>query len=224
MRGPHTALPPVALEVLHVPARMRVAVLLLPGGRSEDRTAPTRLDLPARRMTPFARALRRRLPGDVVLTARVRYRYRGWNGQDAHPVQDAGRALEELASFAPGLPVVLIGHSMGGRAAIAAAGRPQVRGVVALAPWCPPGDPVDQLAGRSLVVLHDRRDRVTSAVESFALARRAAAAGARVELVPMPRGRHAMLRNASMWHRLTVEAVASVLTGVPLLPAASSRG
>ncbi|GAA4835362.1 alpha/beta hydrolase [Kitasatospora terrestris] len=207
---------PSALKVLHTPGRARAAVLLLPGGRSEGLDPPGRLDLPARRMTPFARAVRRRLPGDVVLTARVRYRCRGWNGPRADPVRDARRALDELAAFAPHLAVVLVGHSMGGRAALAVADHPRVRGVVALAPWCPPGEPVDHLARRSLVVLHDPHDRRTSAAQSFAFARRAAAAGARVQTVPMPRGGHAMLRGASAWHRLAVDAVASVLTGLPL--------
>ncbi|GAA1072933.1 alpha/beta fold hydrolase [Kitasatospora arboriphila] len=211
-----------ALDLLHVPADPRAVVVLLHGGRADALAAPTRLNLPARRMDLFAGALRRGLPGDVVLIARVRYRHRGWNGPAAHPVQDARRALAGLAALAPGLPIALVGHSMGGRAAIAVADCPGVRGVVALAPWCPPGEPVAHLAGRSLVILHDDHDRVTSAEQSWALARRAAAARARVGTVAMPRGGHAMLRDARGWHRLTVDAVAAVLTGAPLVLASAT--
>ncbi|MEW1908439.1 alpha/beta fold hydrolase [Kitasatospora sp. NPDC085895] len=211
-----------ALDVLHTPDSPQAVVLLLHGGRADSLAPPTRLNLPGRRMNPFARALRCQLPGDVVLIARVRYRYRGWNRPAAHPVQDARRALEELTDLAPGLPVALIGHSMGGRAAMAAAGHPAVRGVVALAPWCPPGEPVAHLAGRSLVILHDERDTVTSAAQSWDLARRAATADARVGTVAMPRGGHAMLRDARGWHRLTVDAVAAVLTGTPLVLASAT--
>ncbi|MCU7820207.1 lysophospholipase [Kitasatospora sp. DSM 101779] len=213
---------PAALDVLHAPDSPQAVVLLLHGGRADSLAPPTLLNLPARRMHLLARALRRQLPGDAVLIARVRYRYRGWNGHAAHPVQDAHRALGELARLVPGLPVALVGHSMGGRAAIAAAGRPGVRGVVALAPWCPPGEPVAHLAGRSLVILHDERDPVTSAAQSWDLARRAAAAGARVGTIVMPRGRHTMLLDACGWHRLTVDAVAAVLTGAPLVLASAT--
>ncbi|WP_431683753.1 alpha/beta hydrolase [Kitasatospora sp. KL5] len=205
--------PTDALDLLHVPDSPRVVVVLLHGGRADSLAAPTRLNLPARRMDLIARALRRGLPGDAVLIARVRYRHRGWNGRAAHPVHDARRALQELAALVPGLPIALVGHSMGGRAAISAADRPGVRGVVALAPWCPPDEPVAHLAGRSLVILHDEHDRVTSAEQSWALARRAAAARARVGTVAMPCGGHAMLRDARGWHRLTVDAVAAVLAG-----------
>ena len=36
------------------------------------------------------------------------------------------------------------------------------RGLVALAPWFPPGEPVAALQGKDLVVAHGRRDRITS--------------------------------------------------------------
>ena len=42
------------------------------------------------------------------------------------------------------------------------AGHASVRGVVALAPWLPGPEPVEQLAGRDLVVLHGTRDLTTS--------------------------------------------------------------
>ncbi|MGR4852480.1 alpha/beta fold hydrolase [Streptomyces sp. LARHCF252] len=60
-------------------------------------------------------------------------RSRGGSGH----ARDARRALGELARRAGDVPVVLVGHSMGGRAALRAADAPQVRAVPALAPWCP---------------------------------------------------------------------------------------
>ncbi|MFD7908749.1 serine aminopeptidase domain-containing protein [Kitasatospora sp. NPDC059747] len=197
------------LRIHQRPAMPDAGVLLLPGGRSDGLAPPRRTNLPALRMLLFARALRRPLPRAVV--ASVRYRHHGWNGSRADPVADAQAAMDALETLAPDAPLLLVGHSMGARAAVAAAGRPPVVGVVALAPWCPPGDPVDQLKGRRVLLLHDRSDRVTSAALAWEFARRAADAGAVVEAVPMARGGHTMLRGAGEWHRLTAEFASAVL-------------
>ena len=82
------------------------------------------------------------------------------------------------------------------------AGHPLVRSVVGLAPWCPPGDPVTQLAGRDVVLLHSTRDRVTSPLASQSLTARARRAGARTCLVTIPGSDHAMIRRAPAWHHL----------------------
>lgn len=193
------------------------AVLLLHGGREDGLGAPPPgpFNLPALRMRPFARALRRALPGDVVVRT-VRYGHRGWNGPRADPLHDAVRALDELRRAAGDIPVVLVGHSMGGRAALHAAGHPLVRGVVGLAPWCPDGDPVEQLAGRDVVLVHSPRDRVTSPAGSRTLTARARRAGARSCLVTVHGSDHPMLRRASAWHRLTTALVTGLLDRAPL--------
>lgn len=54
----------------------------------------------------------------------LRYRYRGWNRAEASPVSDAIWALAQIRVERPGLPIVLVGHSMGGRAALRVAGDP----------------------------------------------------------------------------------------------------
>jgi dienelactone hydrolase len=203
----------VSLVPLAFPAAPRAAVLLLHGGRADSLAPPRALDLPALRMRPFGTALRRAPRGREVALARVRYRHRGWNGDAAHAAEDAREALAELTARAPGVPVVLIGHSMGGRAALRVAGHPAVAGVVALAPWCPPGEPAAQLRGRALAVLHDPADRVTSARQSRAYAARAAAEGARAHVVAMPCGGHAMLRGARRWHRLAAGLALAMLAG-----------
>ncbi|MET9351910.1 alpha/beta family hydrolase [Streptomyces sp. NPDC006617] len=109
------------------------------------------------------------------------------------------------------VPVVLLGHSMGGRAALGAAGAPQVRGVVALAPWCPPGEAVAHLRDRQVLVLHGSRDRVTDPRESAAYVSRARAAGARAGMLLVAGGDHAMLRHHSRRHRAATAAVTDLL-------------
>lgn len=118
---------------------------------------------------------------------------------------------------------MLVGHSMGGRAALLTGGHPAVRGIVALAPWCPPGEPVSHLRGRTVVLLHDKHDRVTDAEGSWAFADRARQSGARAHSVAMPRGGHTMLRGARQWHRLTVDLVVAILAGTPLEVSADGR-
>ncbi|MFD0078607.1 alpha/beta fold hydrolase [Streptomyces sp. NPDC127166] len=103
------------------PSRARAAVLVLHGGRVDDVRPLSRVNLPAWQMRPFASAIAGATAHDGVLVAHVRYRYRGWNGADAHPVTDTGRALDELRALARPVPVVLVGHSLGGRAALRAA-------------------------------------------------------------------------------------------------------
>ncbi|MFG2994135.1 alpha/beta fold hydrolase [Streptomyces sp. NPDC048257] len=200
-----------ALVIRRSPAIPAAAVLLLHGGREDGPEPPPLLNLPALRMRPFASAVARATRGRDVLVAEVRYRHRGWNGSRCDAARDAEAALARLRGLAGDVPVVLVGHSMGGRAALRAAGAPQVRGVVALAPWCPAGEPVEHLAGRGLRLLHDEADRVTSAAESWDFVRRARLAGADATGIPMPTGGHAMLRDASTWHRRTAELVTTLL-------------
>ncbi|MFK0171859.1 alpha/beta hydrolase [Streptomyces sp. NPDC090306] len=199
-----------ALRVRRGPPDARAAVLFLHGGTA-DSTLPTSPAQPAAlRMRPFRAAVARRHRD--VLTADVRYRVRGWNGTAADPLRDTLRALDELAArTGGGLPVVLVGHSMGGRAALRAASRPEVRGVVALAPWCPPGEPVGRPAGTRVVVLHGTADRITDPAGSDAWVRRARAAGSRARLLLVRDGDHAMLRRAGLWHRTAADAVTDLL-------------
>jgi alpha-beta hydrolase superfamily lysophospholipase len=140
----------------------------------------------------------------------MRYRRRGWNGLAADPVADVEYALARIATRRPGIPVVLVGHSMGGRAAIRAAGNPHVRGVVALAPWIPSDDPIDQLAGRDIVVIHGTDDRRTSPAGSARFAGAATPVARSVRYEEIPGGDHAMLRHARTWHRLTADAVVAM--------------
>ncbi|WP_317453353.1 alpha/beta hydrolase [Streptomyces xanthii] len=190
---------------------MDAAVLFLHGGRADDRTASRSWHLAALRMKPFVRATAAALDGAPVLLAEVRYRVRGWNGDDADALLDARSALAELGRLAGDVPVVLVGHSMGGRAALLAAAAPNVTGVLALAPWCPPSDPVSHLDGKRVTVLHGDRDRVTDPQASVEFTHRARTAGASVETRLVPGGDHAMLRGRLDWHRAAASIVIDLL-------------
>jgi predicted esterase len=200
-----------ALRLYRAAEEPRAAVLLLHGGRADALEPPPALNLPLARMRPFVRAIGRATAGQRVALGRVRYGHRGWNGERADAARDARLAMEELAVLTGSVPTVLVGHSMGARAALHAAGHAQVKAVVGLAPWCPPQDPVDHLEGRTVVLLHGDRDRITDPAETWAFAARARAAGADVRELPMPGGDHAMLRGAADWHARTTRLVLELL-------------
>ena len=134
----------------------------------------------------------------------LRYAIRGWNERLASPpspVPDARWALSEVRRELGALPVVLLGHSMGGRTAVAVADDPNVVGVVGLAPWLPRGEPGWTLAGRQLAVAHGRSDRITSFGASRAFCRVVQDVAARVEFHPMGRVGHYMFRRIPAWNR-----------------------
>lgn len=185
----------------------RVA-LVLQGGRVHSRMRSRGRQLASLRMLPFARAIRRA----GVPAYRLRYRFRGWNGDGStpDPVSDARWALDEIRRrHGDDVPIVLVGHSMGGRTALWVAGDAQVAGVVALAPWCEAADPVDQLAGQDVLIAHGTRDRITSPAGSLGYARRAVAAGAGVRRLEVEGETHAMLRRPTFWDRLVADFVSA---------------
>jgi pimeloyl-ACP methyl ester carboxylesterase len=190
----------------------RAAVLVLPGGKAESVAPVEAGQLTVRRMQPFVRHLA--ALGDDLAVGQVRYRYRGWNAA-ADPVADVELALADVAARYGPVPVVLVGHSMGGRAALRVAGHPTVTGVVALAPWLPGTEPVEQLAGRDLVVLHGTRDLTTSPRASARYVARAAPVARRVVCRQVPWSGHGMLLRAGTWHRLTAAFVAAVADDAP---------
>jgi pimeloyl-ACP methyl ester carboxylesterase len=187
----------------------RAAVLVLHGGKA-DSIAPVAPDqLAVRRMEPFARDLA--ALGDDLAVAQLRYRVRGWNTTGADVLADVAFALERIVACYGEVPTVLVGHSMGGRAAVHCAGHLTVRGVVALAPWLPGSEPVQQLAGRDLVVLHGTRDMTTSPRASARFVARAAPFTRRAVCLHVPWSGHGMVLRASTWHRLTAAFVAAMV-------------
>ncbi|MBP0451517.1 alpha/beta hydrolase [Kitasatospora sp. RG8] len=201
-----------------MPERPAAAVLVLHGGEEHNLSRPGPLNLPGLRMYGFLRALRHETTGAGVAIGTVRYRHRGWNGERADAARDTTAALGDLAEELGHVPTVLVGHSMGGRAALRAAGHPNVTGVIALAPWCPPEDPCEQLAGRDVLMLHGDRDKVTSPAETLGFATRGRAAGARVCGYTVTGSGHALLQRIGDWHRATARLGAGLL-GLRDLPA-----
>ena len=150
-----------------------------------------------------------------IATYLVRYRLAGWNGAAADAYTDVHWSLDQVrAEHGHDVPVVLVGHSMGGRAALRAGGEPHVRSVCALAPWTPPGEPVAHLRDQTVAILHGRGDRWVPASLSADFAVRAQRAGARVARFTVAGG-HSMLRRAPLWHTFVRDVV---LAGTGLEP------
>ena len=188
----------------------RAVVVVLYGGKPRS-LAPSRpWHLSAVRMVPFARSIHDAGADQGIAVWTLRYRYRGWNEPAESPVADARWALDEVRRRHGDVPVVLVVHSMGGRTALRVAGDPSVRGLVALAPWLPPDEPVEQLRDRSMLIMHGSRDRWTDPGASLDLARRAASVTS-VRRVEVKGVGHPMLRRASVWHDLTTQFVLSRL-------------
>jgi dienelactone hydrolase len=103
---------------------------------------------------------------------------------------------------------------MGGRAALRAGDDPAVRAVCALAPWTPPGEPVEHLRGQTVAILHGRGDRWVPAALSADFAVRAERAGARIARFTIAGG-HSMVRRAPVWHAFVRDVV---LAGTGLAP------
>jgi len=190
-------------------------VLLLPGGTSDSLSRVRAFDPAVLRMFPFGRSVVRAGQGRIVL-ATLRYSVRGWNGDQESPLPDARWALDRVAQLFGGLPIGLIGHSMGGRVALRVADHVGeqaggVRSVAALAPWLLPGDAIQALGHQSLLLAHGTADRITDPGQTFELAESLAAEGIDVELVRFPGARHAMLFPARPWHDLAADFMVRTL-------------
>lgn len=202
-----------AVSVWPARGRTEAVVLVLHGGAEHGAGGVPPWKLAFLRMVPIARALHRAGAAHGIEVRLLRNRHYGWNAPAEYPVDDARWALERIRADHPGLPVVLVGHSMGARVALRVADDPAVRGVCALAPWTPRGEPVGAVAGRSVLIVHGTHDRMTSPAESHAFAERAEGVAARVARFEIANEGHAMLRRAGVWTRLTIAFTLEVLAG-----------
>ncbi|MFD5277340.1 alpha/beta hydrolase [Pseudarthrobacter sp. NPDC058362] len=209
------------LKVLAPAGPVRGVALVLHGGKSQSREPVQARHLSPARMMPFARDLHRGGGRHGLAVWSLRNSVRGWNGADMSPLQDARWALQLIREQHPGVPVFLVGHSMGGLTALSAAGDPQVVAVVALAPWLGPASPTASVAGREVLIVHGTRDRWTSPAASLAFAQRAASGAASMQYVALRGAGHFMLRKVRLWQSLTTGFVLKSFaesTGAPVAP------
>jgi dienelactone hydrolase len=168
------------------------------------------------RMYPFLHGLHAAGRRSGLAVAQLRYRLVGYNAGD--PVRDVEWALDHLSERFGDAPVCLLGHSMGGRACLRAAGHRSVQAVVGLAPWLPEGEPTYQVSERTVVLAHGQRDRVTDPAGSLRFALATHDIAARLCRFEIERSGHGMLQRAPVWHRLATDAVIGSLGVGPLSP------
>lgn len=182
-------------------------VLVLHGGASRGPQVPVDgRQLSVLRMIPTARAVAR--ASRRLSVHRLLNSYRGWD-QSHTPLQDTAWALDQLQDRFPGVPVGLVGHSLGGRTALLAGAASGVRSVVALNPWVYPSDDAD-LTGRRVLIVHGTADRVASIEKARAVARNLSRT-ASVEFVEIDGGKHAMLSHGREYDRRAAEFMATTL-------------
>ncbi|MEU9255332.1 alpha/beta hydrolase [Streptomyces sp. NPDC048270] len=127
-------------------------------------------------------------PGPLRPLGRALARAGGTEGLVAHTVihgggtsreEQAGWAADEAVRRYGDVPVCLAGYGAGGLAALRAAGHDAVNSVVSLSPCLAPGalpgspEPVKQLAGRQVLIVHGTNDARSDPEASFQLAARA---------------------------------------------------
>lgn len=162
-------------------------------------------------MAALARSLRGHATEHGNALSLLQYRQRGWNDlRDPSPVRDARAAINELADRWPGVPVILVGHSMGGRTACRVADEPDVIGVVGLAPWLPEAEPIASIAGKHLRVIHGTQDSWTSAALSREFVERSQTSAASATWTSLPGGGHFMFRQSSAWKRFVTDSVTDI--------------
>ncbi len=202
-------LKPKLIEVA-IPERPDGAVLVLHGGasrRAKMMVSPAQLSV--LRMIPIARRIARAGVKRLAVF-RLLNSARGW---DTHhtPVHDARWALDQAAErLGQRLPTCLVGHSLGGRAALLTADCPEVSSVVALAPWVYPTDVPQGLDGERILIVHGSGDRIASPERSAALAERLGRQ-AQVGYITINDGKHSMLKRHRLFDGLAAEFASATL-------------
>lgn len=202
------------LTTYDAPGRPRAVVLVLHGGKSRSRRPVRPWQGAVLRMAPFAKTVADAGDGQIAV-ASIRYAVRGWNGAEQSPLVDTRLALEQIEAKHPGVPIGLLGHSMGGRVALHLADDERVAAIAALAPWVEPQDQPRSHDGLHVLFMHGNLDRMTSPRASRAMATAMAGLGADVSYEMVKGESHAMLRQASRWHREAAAFLACHLVDQP---------
>ena len=187
--------------------RTRAVALFCHGGTVASVEPPRERALSLVRMRAIEQFVSAAAGNRGLATCLLRYRVAGWNGLAADAFADVRWSLDRIrAEHGGDVPIVLVGHSMGGRAVLRAGGEDRVAAVCALAPWTPPGEPVAHLRDRTIAILHGRGDRWVPAEMSADFALRARGSGARVARFTVAGG-HSMVRRAQVWHTFARDVV-----------------
>ena len=185
-------------------------VLVLHGGASRaDRPSVSPSQPSVLRMIPVAQRIAHVGRGRLAVF-RLLNSARGWD--DRHtPVDDVSWAMGQVRERYGAVPVSLVGHSLGGRAALLAGAADGVRSVVALNPWLYPSDTSD-LTDRQVLIVHGTEDRVAPIARARVVADRLART-TRVAFLEVPGGKHAMLRHGRRFDSYAAEFAAATLLG-----------
>lgn len=191
-------------------------VLVLHGGTNNPKEAckPYRKPWPGpwRQTERIRDGLRHRFDVRGIAVWTLRHRLAGWDrDDDPTPVREARECLTIGRRESGDVPVVLIGHSMGGRTATRVSDEPGVVGVVGLAPWLPENEPITPLAGKSLCVAHAKLDWECG-WESMAAFLREAEIVADVREESMGLDTHQLLRERR-WHDFAAKHALRLIHG-----------
>ena len=193
------------------PGSPRLIVLVAPGGTDRSYRPFSPWQSSALRMYPFTWSIRLRF-GRAVLVRPLQYRVYGWNGGQASPMPYARAALDEVTAAHPGVPVVVIGHSMGGRVAAHLAADRRVIGVLGLAPWWQYADWRFINPAAQVLAVHGDADERTFARRTRKGIDELRARGSRAEFIPVPGGGHSMLDHITLWHGAALDFVGDILS------------
>jgi pimeloyl-ACP methyl ester carboxylesterase len=194
---------------VRTPRHPRGVAVVLHGGGARAEAMPVSPTQPSvLRMVPVARRIAR--TGDLAVFRLLNSR-RGW-GHDDTPLADVRWALVQLRERYDVLPTLLVGHSLGGRAALLASPEPGVVGAVALNAYLLPGDEAIDPAGRRLLFVHGTEDRVASLQKAQAAATRLARR-TEVGFITVTGGKHAMLSHGRTFNGAAADFAAGVLRG-----------
>jgi predicted esterase len=146
----------------------------------------------------------------------LRYRVSGWNGASADPARDVLQVIEAAQQNFERM--LLIGHSMGGRAVLRASCVPGVCGVLALAPWVPSDEPNLQPCDVPVVIATGTSDETTTADETRRFVERSRKGGCRIGYLEIAGAGHRLLMHAKEADHLVRSFVSHALgTGDELI-------
>lgn len=184
---------------------------MLHGGGSRTqgvKVSPAQLSV--LRMIPIARRVARTGRGRLAVF-RLLNSTRGW---DTHhtPVDDVAWAIGQARDrLGRELPLGLVGHSLGGRAAILSSDQPAVSSVVALNPYVYPEDGDVDASGVRMLIVQGTLDRIAAPEKSATVATRLRRTAESLSYVRVEGGKHAMLRRHGVFSSLAAQFAAATL-------------